>query len=343
MTNYQIHPEAERFPMIEGFAYEAFKEDIRVNGQLEPIRLLDGKIIDGRNRYKALTELGMPLVTEDVEGDADSLVMSFNLHRRHLSKSQRDALIESKRAEGKSTRQIAEEVGCSNATVARTLEATVTNVTVEPATIVGKDGKKRLASAPKKERRTAESIKVDEEIKARLAEGKKPQQIGVEIGKGTFTVERRIANMTIDELERENELLKATAITSNQLEEFLSLPEKQKIDRAIAIFEKKKLAEMREEFTAELAQARKKLNEEIARLSAERKQVEETRKKLQIGLSTIDRMMTYEEFKIVRGCLHPDRQPEEFKDRFGKAFDIFTRLEKAVNPTLNAWNEKKRA
>lgn len=48
-----------------------------------------------------------------------------------------------KRAEGKSTRQIAEEVGCDNKTVHNVIKSTVENSTVEtPAEITGKDGKK---------------------------------------------------------------------------------------------------------------------------------------------------------------------------------------------------------
>lgn len=111
----------------------------------------------------------IPVMTEDIDRDAEALVIFLNTQRcHHPSKGERDALIESKRAEGKSTRQIAEEVGCSKDTVARMLNSGVANET--PQEIKGKDGKtyKRLASAPKKERRTPESIKVDEEIKARL-------------------------------------------------------------------------------------------------------------------------------------------------------------------------------
>jgi NADH dehydrogenase/NADH:ubiquinone oxidoreductase subunit G len=40
--------------------------------------------------------------------------------------------------------------------------------------------------------------------------------------------------------------------------------------------------------------------------------------------------MTYEEFKMIRGCLHPDRTDID-KAKLGRAFGIFIKLESAVN------------
>jgi hypothetical protein len=39
--------------------------------------------------------------------------------------------------------------------------------------------------------------------------------------------------------------------------------------------------------------------------------------------------MTWEEFKIVSSCLHPDRHPDE-AEKYGKAFEIFNRLSKGI-------------
>ena len=48
------------FPMISGSEFEELKDDIAVNGLLEPIILTkEAKIIDGRNRYRACVELGI--------------------------------------------------------------------------------------------------------------------------------------------------------------------------------------------------------------------------------------------------------------------------------------------
>jgi hypothetical protein len=113
-----VHPLAELFPLIDGEDFSAFAEDIRLNGVVDKIVLLDGAILDGRNRFNVLTHLvesgevlgsgwghraGEPLDAEhldadnpwfcrfnrDVDGDPLSWVLSKNLKRRHLNESQR--------------------------------------------------------------------------------------------------------------------------------------------------------------------------------------------------------------------------------------------------------------
>jgi len=80
------------FPLLEGIDFEQFKADIAENGLLEAIWLHpDGSIIDGRNRHRACLELGIQprFRTWDGQGSLVSFVVSLNLHRRHLTSSQR--------------------------------------------------------------------------------------------------------------------------------------------------------------------------------------------------------------------------------------------------------------
>jgi ParB-like chromosome segregation protein Spo0J len=90
-TEYSFHKLSNIFPLLEGKEFEAFKKDIKENGQREPIALYNGEIIDGRNRYRACKELGIePKVTRlDPNIDPVKYVISANLHRRHLKESQR--------------------------------------------------------------------------------------------------------------------------------------------------------------------------------------------------------------------------------------------------------------
>ena len=88
----ECHPVSEIFPLMEGAEYDALKADIAANGLREPIWLHpDGRIIDGRNRYRACYELGLvpKYKTWDGNGSLLAFVLSLNLHRRHLSSSQR--------------------------------------------------------------------------------------------------------------------------------------------------------------------------------------------------------------------------------------------------------------
>lgn len=86
-----FHPIANIFPLMEGVPFEAFVEDIRLNGQHVPILVHDGQIIDGRNRYRACQQLGMPprIETWDGSGSIEELVLSLNVHHRHLTDSQK--------------------------------------------------------------------------------------------------------------------------------------------------------------------------------------------------------------------------------------------------------------
>ncbi|HEY1942802.1 MAG TPA: MT-A70 family methyltransferase [Roseiarcus sp.] len=85
-----VHPLAELFPMMEGDALEALADDIGKHGQREGIVLLDGAILDGRNRYRACAMAGVPPRFRDFDGDDPlAFVLSLNLTRRHLNESQR--------------------------------------------------------------------------------------------------------------------------------------------------------------------------------------------------------------------------------------------------------------
>jgi ParB-like chromosome segregation protein Spo0J len=82
------------FPMMTDIEFAGLKQDIQEHGQKEWITLYQGKILDGRNRYKACIELGIePELCEVDESkpnfDPIAYVLSHNLHRRHLTESQR--------------------------------------------------------------------------------------------------------------------------------------------------------------------------------------------------------------------------------------------------------------
>jgi len=87
----QFHPLADIFPLMPLRDLQRLADDIAGNGQLEPIILYEGKILDGRNRFLALHLLNREPHFETWEGRGDALafVLSRNLHRRHLVESQR--------------------------------------------------------------------------------------------------------------------------------------------------------------------------------------------------------------------------------------------------------------
>lgn len=105
-----FHSLAEIFPLIEGDDFDELVKDIREHGLCERIELLDGLILDGRNRYRACVAAG--LIPEDLaapnarhlkyfhsfvpagtdtpsQDELIAYVISKNLRRRQLNDDQR--------------------------------------------------------------------------------------------------------------------------------------------------------------------------------------------------------------------------------------------------------------
>jgi ParB-like chromosome segregation protein Spo0J len=137
-----FHPLADMFPLMEGAEFDKLVADIKANGLREKIDLYQGKILDGRNRYRAVQRLGIDPSKDDkqyfrkaiyahsVGGEvgpheqsnddrARAFIISKNIHRRHLTAEQKRELIAKliKAAPEKSDRQIAKIAQASPTTV----------------------------------------------------------------------------------------------------------------------------------------------------------------------------------------------------------------------------------
>lgn len=167
--NIPFHPLANLFPMMEGEEWEKFKKDIEDNGVLDSIMWHEAKIIDGRNRYKAATELGIECCHADLPEGTDPLayVLSKNLHRRQLTVGQRSMIVNeiAKLPRGgdqkskdltKSLKQVAAMVGVSRDAVvkAKKVKKEATPEVVEAV----KQGKMSLNAAEKTIKPTAQEI-----------------------------------------------------------------------------------------------------------------------------------------------------------------------------------------
>lgn len=89
------HPLSAAFPAMSADDFQALKDDIEVNGQREPVIVFEGMVLDGWHRYQACAQLGLNVQKFTFAQDEDpvAFVLSHNLHRRHLTASQRAAAV----------------------------------------------------------------------------------------------------------------------------------------------------------------------------------------------------------------------------------------------------------
>lgn len=104
MDGVPAHPVATLFPMLPESELQELADDIKANGQHEPIVIAyldemmmdEPVVIDGRNRFAACQLAGVePKIRNDYTikpAEIGPWIMSHNRHRRHLSQSQKAAV-----------------------------------------------------------------------------------------------------------------------------------------------------------------------------------------------------------------------------------------------------------
>lgn len=94
----EAHRLADLFPMMTADEAQKHRASLAVAGLRVPLVLYEGKILDGRNRYREGRAAGVALFYREfgsAPGDGDDpldFVLDHNLHRRHLNKAQLAAL-----------------------------------------------------------------------------------------------------------------------------------------------------------------------------------------------------------------------------------------------------------
>lgn len=89
----ECHEAALVMPAMTDAEFSDLKEDIRIHGCIHDVELYGGKILDGRHRHRACTELGKLTPTRELSvddvPDPMAYVVSVNVPRRKLKDSQK--------------------------------------------------------------------------------------------------------------------------------------------------------------------------------------------------------------------------------------------------------------
>jgi hypothetical protein len=352
----QIHPIANSIRMMNTTEYEDLKRDISEQGQLVPAVLLDGMLIDGRNRQRACEELGLELRVEEhtaADPDPKRLVWSYNAARRQITKGQRTALAsDMANVENGSNQWLGPKVGSSQ----RTTHKPVTQQ--EAAQTFGIDSSqlRKFRMVEDELPEEAERIRkgetsVEPAYKKAAAKRKKAQTTAAQPAKNVVPIKPQkqaqneesqtakaaswddllaclnISAATIQQAKAD--IMHPQYMVACRLDESreritksmagLGKPDRKKAMQAVVSV----LAHAQEVFEAEAKALMPKYNRELeqrlkSEIDAQKAVTSSIKKMAKDGFDKSD-------FKIIRGVLHPDRSPTE--EQRSKAFDLFLKLE----------------
>jgi hypothetical protein len=122
-ASIEFHPIADIFDLLEGEEFDELVKDISEHGLQLPIIKHEGKILEGRNRYRACLKSGVAPIFNTFSGtDPVAYVISMNVRRRHMtSRQKQDALAKLFKLKPKlSARQAAKMIGASPTTASET-------------------------------------------------------------------------------------------------------------------------------------------------------------------------------------------------------------------------------
>ena len=92
-----LHPVVYLFPQLSEDRFESLVNNIRANGQIDPVWITsNGEIFDGRHRWRAAKLLGKKVLCRRLKDSGAEIltnmidrVIAQHIERRHLTRSQR--------------------------------------------------------------------------------------------------------------------------------------------------------------------------------------------------------------------------------------------------------------
>jgi len=339
---YEAHPAAEVFPLMPKKDFTILTDSIKRNGQNKAIELLDGLIIDGRDRQRACEAAGViPIYTDIQTDDPIEYVLVCNEHRKHYTTRQR-AAIAADLATLKVGNPNRESIGSFDP-IELSNEQAASKMNVSPASV--KRAKKRKADDPEaheKVKRGEKVVKTKTEkvrliswtdiamkhgVLPKTAGGVQKRKLKEEMlivddtlefpRRGLNPGQARQVDVVCEDLRRRKDPLGDKAIAEKIVNELptISVTAKQKLDSAIRahirVLDGEAEYHLQERLKQELAILLPDYNE------AHDKNIE--------FVNSYHGVMTHAEYKLVIGLLHADKYPgidDVQRARLDKGFHI---------------------
>lgn len=354
MIEYTIHPAAAVFPMMTDQGLDVLAADIKANGLKQPIVRMGDVILDGRNRLEACTRANVVPTYQEIETQNPlAYVISANIHRRHLTTTQR-AAIAAELANMKSGHRTDLGQNCPRSDEpAISIEQAAELMNVSPRSV--KNAKKTMRDNPEAHQaaKRGEKLRKTMTSKAagdywlRVASSTHEQETGQKrsdkwvretfapllaerldwfAGKDKRSLlsddqaedVRRIIREYADREQSSNEaLLEAQAKDAAGA---LSKTAQEKLDTAIRVHKRLADREFDERVRAEVT---RRLNDDVLPTYAEEYERYKAFNDAWRGV------FTHQEYKILKGFLHPDRHPNE-PDKAARLFRLVSEKEEIL-------------
>lgn len=301
-SSVEIHADATILPSMTDEEYRSLVEDIRKYGQLVPATICQGKLLDGRHRMRACAELGIDLLVEDAgDSDIDTVAMAYSLNakRRNLLPGQLAALGSDLANLKWGTNRYTEKVEILNRN-SKNEDNEKAYTQAEAAVIVGTN-----------QQRISEFRKVDR-LNPELAAKVRSGDIGIQDAYKKVSAKEKKREKAKKEAPPKLKILNESF---DQWASRLSKREKKILDKHLSDVDFAARKQEREHSAGLI----ENLHNDRMEIAAQQAQLRESRMMLRSPLD-------YDEFKLIRGMLHPDKHPGN-EARAQRAFDAFSRLE----------------
>ena len=322
-VNFEFHPAAKLFPLPSDEDRSALRSSIVHNGYNNTMPIIvaakNNQIVDGRNRWNIVKELEsddqIPVAFVDFpdEQAAKNFALSQNLGRRHLTRDQRDQMINDLIFDGWTTKSLADLFGLS--------ESAVVKISADAREMVEEERNKKivaLVDEGKAQKDVAEVVGVNPATVSRVMQKRNNSELATD---GSWLNKRPAIDPVVKPTE-----IDPLKITSTEADQAPKVDEK--LERKVAKRVEQALKAERKALDREY---QKRINDAVDTFLTTRI-APVYGKRLELAEEIIKAyekpIMSKAQYRKILSCLHPDfAVDEDTKKKLDGVFHMFKQFE----------------